>query len=64
MKKYDFTHFRSAETGKRFDIQISYKIGGRWYIYATVFCEEELLPAIRNAYETDGVTEVKTKIFL
>ena len=59
--KYDFKHFR-AEDGKRFDMDISYKIGGRWYIYTTVFCEEEMICAIRNAYAVDGVTEVKTKI--
>lgn len=62
MKKYDFSHFRVNENQKRFDIIISYKIGGRWYIYTTVFCEEEMICAIRNAYETPGVTEVKTKM--
>lgn len=61
MKKYDFQHFRNAN-GERFDIDVSYKIGGRWYIYTTVFCDEELWCAIKNAYEVDGVTEVKTKI--
>lgn len=61
MKKYDFEHFRNAY-GTRFSIDVSYKIGGRWYIYTTVFCDAELWPAIKNAYEVDGVTEVKTKI--
>ena len=43
------------------NMDICYKIGGRWYIYQTVFCEEEMVCSIRNAYKIDGVTEVKTK---
>lgn len=62
MARFSFKTFRT-DSGKKFDIQISYKIGGRWYIYTTVFCEEELTCAIRNAYQVEGVTEVKTKIF-
>lgn len=61
-KKYDFPHFIDNATGKRFAVDVSYKIGGRWYIYTTVFCDAELWRAIKNAYETDGVTEVKTKM--
>ena len=61
-KKFDFPHFIDNATGKRFSVDVSYKIGGRWYIYTTVFCDAELWSAIKNAYETDGVTEVKTKM--
>ena len=61
-KKFDFPHFIDNATGKKFSVDVSYKINGRWYIYTTVFCDAELWSAIKNAYETDGVTEVKTKM--